>query len=253
MFSAYFATSYFPSGWSGSREAAAPGQMRLFAGGTSTVTISIRGWATSGTVQGGAGSITVPAVGRGIITAVLAGSGALTSTIQGDAGGPTFGNMAISTGGSGSLQATLYQEQTAVPGGGLRFRRPWREPEAARFGDMAAHIEGRGALHATVRGVRVQQPEPVREPVRVQLPPAVSQAQQEPEPEVQAQPAALPTTFADFQVRMAGSGAVQAAASAVGSFSARMGGSGALSATGDLAYDDTEEIALALLMLMRAA
>lgn len=251
MFSAYFATSYFPSGWSGSREAAAPGQMRLFAAGTSTMLVSVRGWATSGTVQAGSGSVLAPALGRGLVAVALSGAGALSSTIQGDAGGPTFGNMACATGGSGALGATFYREQTEQPGGGLGFRRPWRqsEPEPPTFGDMAVRLAGRSGLLARVIGDRrveqlaPEQPEQYQAPIVQAAPVVVQVAQQE-------QPAAI---FADAAVRMGGGSSTRASAVAYGDCAAELGGSGALQAAGDLAYDDTEEIALALLMLRRAA
>lgn len=252
MFGAYFTTSYFPSGWSGSRDAAAPGQMRLFAAGTSTLLISVRGWATSGTVQGGDGSVLAPAVGRGFMALAVTGTGSLTSTIQGDAGGPTYGDMACATGGTGSLAATFYREQTEQPGGGLGFRRPWRAP--SRFGDMVAHLAGRGGLAARVIGdLRVEQLAPVQ-PEQHQAPAAAVTVPVQDSVRVQeAQQAQPAVTFADATVQMGGGSSTRALVLAYGDCAAAMGGSGALQAAGDLAYDDTEEIALALLMLMRAA
>lgn len=251
MFGAYFTTSYFPSGWSGSRDAAAPGQMRLFAGGTSTLLISVRGWATSGTAQGGSGSILAPAVGRGFMALAVTGTGSLTSTIQGAAGGPTFGDMACTTGGTGSLAATFYQEQTEQPGGGLGFRRPWRAP--SRFGDMVAHLAGRGGMAARVIGDRrVEQLAPVQ-PEQHQAPAAVVTVPVQDHVQVQEAQDQPAVTFADATVQMGGGSSTRASVLAYGDCAAAMGGSGALQAAGDLAYDDTEEIALALLLLMRAA
>ena len=126
MFNVYFTGRYFPTGWGGASEPAAPGAISAILTGSGSAQMALRAFA----------SVSLLAVGGGTLSGALEG-------VQGGTG-----EMGMVASGSGSMLATLTATDANPPSAGGGW---YSAPEKRRtvYADMGLVAAGRGSMLAS--------------------------------------------------------------------------------------------------------